>query len=82
MEYTRSIGLELKRKETQDVIESLELSAYFTHSKLNSVHIMLSLISAMTVHFKAENYLSAAGFAKRLRRMNPPKNMADQVCHI
>src|SRR5690606_27117960 len=79
-EYCIATRLELKRKETKDPKRSCELAAYFTHcSKLNNIHIMLSLLSAMSVCYKNQNYITAGGFAARLRRMSPPQQMADQV---
>mmetsp|Transcript_5241 Transcript_5241/g.7754 ORF Transcript_5241/g.7754 Transcript_5241/m.7754 type:complete len:1294 (+) Transcript_5241:20-3901(+) len=43
-----------------------ELSAYFTHCNLQPAHLLLALRSAMGTSFKQKNFISAAGFARRL----------------
>jgi len=71
-EYLLSLKLELTRKQgspQDNVKRDLELSAYFTHCKLNATHSRLGLFTAMITHFKKENMLTAAGFAKRLKKI-------------
>jgi coatomer subunit alpha len=79
MEYIVALRMELLRKDESDTKKGLELSAYFTHTKLSQVHIMLSLVSTMFVHYKAENYLTAAEFAKRLKKLSPPPKLEQQA---
>jgi coatomer protein complex subunit alpha (xenin) len=79
VEYLQAIRLESNRKESKDVKRALELVAYFTHCKLNQAHLMLSLATAMSVHFKAQNFVSASGFAKRLKKISPPPQLAQQA---
>jgi coatomer protein complex subunit alpha (xenin) len=50
----------------EDPVRTLELAAYFTHCTLQPGHLLLALKSAMTVAFKAKNYINAASFARRL----------------
>lgn len=50
----------------QDPVRSTELSAYFTHCNLQPMHLLLALRSAMGTAFKNKNFITAAGFAKRL----------------
>jgi coatomer protein complex subunit alpha (xenin) len=57
----------------------LELAAYFTHCRLQSVHLVLALRLAMTTFSKAKSYVTAATFAKRLLELNPAANVATQV---
>jgi coatomer protein complex subunit alpha (xenin) len=68
-EYVLGMSLEVKRKslsaETQ-VARNLELVAYFTCCKLAPSHMALILRVAMLTHFKAQNYITSAYFARRL----------------
>merc|ERR1719217_884556 len=68
-EYVIAMGLEVERKtlnaETQ-VARNLELVAYFTCCKLAPAHLTLILRVAMLTHFKAQNYITSAYFARRL----------------
>jgi len=43
---------------------------------------MLSLVSAMSVHFKNDNFLTAVSFAKRLKKISPPQNLAQQADYV
>lgn len=81
-DYLIGIKLELSKRESKDIKKSLELAAYFTHSKLSQAHVMLSLFSAMGLHFKNENFISAAAFAKRLKKLSPPQNFAQQADYV
>jgi coatomer protein complex subunit alpha (xenin) len=47
-------------------VRATELSAYFTHCDLQSVHLLLALRSAMGTAFKHKNFIVAASFARRL----------------
>lgn len=61
----------------QDPVRSTELAAFFTHCNLQPVHLLLALRSAMGVAFKHKNYITAAGFARRLLElpdMNSERN--------
>lgn len=49
-----------------DPVRCTELSAYFTHCNLQPSHLLLALRSAMGTAFKFKNFISAAGFARRL----------------
>ena len=44
----------------------MELSALFTHCKLQPAHVVLALNLAMTQAFKAGNFINAAAFARRI----------------
>merc|ERR1711871_887160 len=44
----------------------LELVSYMTHCKLQRIHQVLTLKLAMTGAYKAGNFITAEGFAKRL----------------
>ena len=46
-------------------VRQCELAAYFTRVNLQSVHLQLSLRSAMTAFYKIKNYRQAASFARR-----------------
>ncbi|GAB2267669.1 hypothetical protein Dimus_002652 [Dionaea muscipula] len=71
-EYVLGIKLELKRREMKnEPVRQQELAAYFTHCNLQTVHLRLALINAMTVCYKAKNLATAANFARRLLETNP-----------
>lgn len=69
-EYVTAVRLELERKEHKgDVVRMTELSAYLTHCRLQPMHLLLGLNLAMTCAYKAENFINAASFARRLLEM-------------
>jgi coatomer protein complex subunit alpha (xenin) len=66
-EYITAIRIKAATAEVgSDPVRSTELSAYFTHCNLQPVHLLLALRSAMGAAFKHKNYITAAGFARRL----------------
>ncbi|XP_022884750.1 coatomer subunit alpha-1-like isoform X2 [Olea europaea var. sylvestris] len=71
-EYVLGLQMELKRRELKDnPVRQQELAAYFTHCKLQTPHLRLALLNAMTVCYKAQNLSTAATFARRLLETNP-----------
>jgi len=60
---------------------SVELNAYLTCCKLRPEHQLLTLRGAMILSFKAENFVTAASFAKRLVQGNfgPPDKNKDVI---
>uniref|UniRef100_A0A0R0H183 Coatomer subunit alpha n=1 Tax=Glycine max TaxID=3847 RepID=A0A0R0H183_SOYBN len=71
-EYVLGLQMELKRREIKDnPARQQELAAYFTHSNLQTPHLRLALLNAMTVCYKAKNLATAANFARRLLETNP-----------
>eukprot|EP00250_Pteridium_aquilinum_P020114 c24708_g1_i4 orf=186-3830(-) len=71
-EYVLAISIELKRKDTkEDLVRQQELAAYFTHCNLQSVHVKLSLQSAMALAYKGKNFNTASTFCRRLLELNP-----------
>ncbi|RDX97786.1 Coatomer subunit alpha-1, partial [Mucuna pruriens] len=71
-EYVLGLQMELKRREMKDnLARQQELAAYFTHCNLQTPHLRLALMNAMTVCYKAKNLASAANFARRLLETNP-----------
>ncbi|CAI0474600.1 unnamed protein product [Linum tenue] len=72
-EYVQGLQMELKRREMKnDPVRQQELAAYFTHCNLQTPHLRLALLNAMTVCYKAKNFATAANFARRLLETNPP----------
>jgi coatomer protein complex subunit alpha (xenin) len=67
-EYVLAMMLEVQRKNlpADQVARNLELVAYFTTCKLAPAHMTLILRVAMLTHFKAQNYITSAYFARRL----------------
>jgi len=56
-----------------------ELAAYFTHCNMQPIHLMLSLRSAMNIHYKLKNFRTAASFARRLLELGPKEEIATQA---
>lgn len=84
-EYTLALRIELKRKEPalkDDLLRQSELAAYFTHCQLQPTHMKLSLLSAMSVCFKAKNYSTAATFARRLLELNLSPALATRARQV
>ena len=66
-EYITAIRIKAAMAEAaNDPVRATELSAYFTHCQLQPVHLLLALRAAMGTAFKHKNYITAAGFARRL----------------
>jgi len=59
-----------------------ELAAYFTHCRLQPIHLMLSLRSAMNIHYKIKNFKTASSFARRLLELGPKEEIATQVSFL
>mmetsp|Transcript_23313 Transcript_23313/g.51496 ORF Transcript_23313/g.51496 Transcript_23313/m.51496 type:complete len:1215 (-) Transcript_23313:268-3912(-) len=82
-EYTTAMRLEVTRKglDASQTARVVELAAYLTCCKLQSAHIMLTLRVAMSTAFKAQNFLTAASFAKRMVQGNfgPPEKVKEAV---
>ncbi|CAI0422907.1 unnamed protein product [Linum tenue] len=71
-EYVQGLQMELKRREMKsDPVRQQELAAYFTHCNLQTPHLRLALLNAMTICYKAKNFVTAANFARRLLETNP-----------
>jgi len=79
-EYVTGLRMELHRKDlASDPIKQLELGAYFTHSKTQPIHRMLSLRSAMKAAYRLKNYTLAGGFARRLLELSPKPEIASEA---
>eukprot|EP00930_Biecheleria_cincta_P035139 TRINITY_DN241_c0_g1_i1.p1 TRINITY_DN241_c0_g1~~TRINITY_DN241_c0_g1_i1.p1 ORF type:complete len:1243 (-),score=237.00 TRINITY_DN241_c0_g1_i1:360-4049(-) len=81
-EYVNFARLQVtsKTQNTPDkAARNIELNAYLTCCKLQPVHQLLSLRGAMITSYKAENFVTAASFAKRLIQGNfgPPEKNKD-----
>jgi coatomer protein complex subunit alpha (xenin) len=65
-----------------DALRGLELLAYMSMANLQPNHKILALRSAMTTHYKAENFIYAAFFSRKLvsiAESNPGSASADVV---
>jgi coatomer protein complex subunit alpha (xenin) len=58
--------LTAKTTDQDDAVRQMELAAYMTHCVLEPAHLMLALNLAMSVCYKFQNFIHAAGFARRL----------------
>ena len=66
-EYITAIRIKTAISEyAEDPARCTELSAYFTHCNLQPAHLLLALRTAMGAAFKNKNFITAAGFARRL----------------
>ncbi|KAG8185683.1 hypothetical protein JTE90_003222 [Oedothorax gibbosus] len=86
-EYVLALSLELERKNLpKDTLEqqkrTCEMAAYFTHCKLESVHQILTLRTAVNLFFKLKNYKTAGSFARRLLELGPRQEVAQQTRKI
>lgn len=86
-EYSLGLMLELDRKALpKDSLEqqkrSCEMAAYFTHCKLQPIHQILTLRTALNLFFKLKNYRNAASFARRLLELGPKPDVATQTKKI
>ncbi|XP_066146257.1 coatomer subunit alpha [Euwallacea fornicatus] len=86
-EYICGLQMETLRKalpkgSLEEQRRQCELAAYFTHSKLQPVHQILTLRTALNMYFKLKNYKTAASFAKRLLDLGPRPEVAQQARKI
>lgn len=86
-EYILGLSLELERKTLpKETLEqqkrTCEMAAYFTHSKLEPVHQILTLRTAVNLFFKLKNYKTAAMFARRLLELGPRPEVSQQTRKI
>ena len=78
-EYIEAGLVELARREEAAPSRNLCLAYYMTQCRLQTVHLLLALNSAMVAAFKAENFIDAAVFAKRILAspdIKSPRNAA------
>lgn len=61
---------------------SAELSAYFTHCKLQKPHLGLALNQALTAFYKIQNYNTCASFCRRLVELSPPAKMMTKARQV
>lgn len=86
-EYILGLKLETERKELpkstlEEQKRACEMAAYFTNCKLQPVHQILTLRTALNLFFKLKNYKTASSFARRLLELGPRPEVAQQVRKI
>nr|XP_026263782.1 coatomer subunit alpha [Urocitellus parryii] len=86
-EYIVGLSMEIERKklpkESLDQQKRIcEMAAYFTHSNLQPVHMILVLRTALNLFFKLKNFKTAATFARRLLELGPKPEVAQQTRKI
>ena len=64
-----------RTSDQDDKARQMELAAYMTHCLLEPPHLLLALNSAMRTCYKHQNFIAAAGFARRLLEL-PEANSA------
>ncbi|XP_023372136.1 coatomer subunit alpha [Otolemur garnettii] len=86
-EYIVGLSMEIERKKLpKETLEQqkriCEMAAYFTHSNLQSVHMILVLRTALNLFFKLKNFKTAATFAQRLLELGPKPEVGQQTRKI
>ncbi|GBP06275.1 Coatomer subunit alpha; Proxenin [Eumeta japonica] len=86
-EYLLGLQMETARKgmpknTLEEQKRTCEMAAYFTHCKLQPVHQILTLRTALNMFFKLKNYRTAASFARRLLELGPRPEVAQQARKI
>ncbi|KAG9480760.1 hypothetical protein GDO78_010170 [Eleutherodactylus coqui] len=86
-EYIVGLSMEIERKKLpKDTLDQqkriCEMAAYFTHSSLQPVHMILVLRTAVNLFFKLKNFQTAAVFARRLLELGPKPEVAQQTRKI
>lgn len=82
-EYILGLNIELKRRSistSSDLIgKSIGLSFLFTQCDLDSIHLLLTLRSALSLAIKSGNYKMGVSFARRLLHENQSANSTVQL---
>ncbi|XP_045455561.1 coatomer subunit alpha [Melitaea cinxia] len=86
-DYLLGLEMETARKAMpkntlEEQKRTCEMAAYFTHCKLQPVHQILTLRTALNMFFKLKNYRTAASFARRLLELGPRPEVAQQARKI
>ncbi|KAH0785747.1 Coatomer subunit alpha-3 [Histomonas meleagridis] len=78
--YLIGLLLEINRKQNNDnPARQTELAAYFTHCKLDPIHLRLTLQSAMRIAFRFKYFNLSYEFASRLLELTPSPKVAEQA---
>lgn len=72
----------LPKATADDQKRQCEMAAYFTHCKLQPIHQILTLRTALNMFFRVKNYKTAASLAKRLLELGPRPEVAQQARKI
>ncbi|CAH8615494.1 unnamed protein product [Heterobilharzia americana] len=86
-EYIVGLSMEMARKSMPkdtlaDQIRNAELACYFTHCRLETPHLILTLRTALNLLYKLKNFRSAAAMARRLLDLAPSMDVAQQTRKI
>nr|CAH8870640.1 unnamed protein product [Trichobilharzia regenti] len=86
-EYIVGLSMEMTRKSMSkdtlpDQIRNAELACYFTHCRLETPHLILTLRTALNLLYKLKNFRSAAAMARRLLDLAPSMDVAQQTRKI
>lgn len=86
-EYILGLKMETARKglpksTLEEQKRLCEMAAYFSHCKLQPIHQILTLRTALNMFFKLKNYKTAASFANRLLELGPRPEVSQQVRKI
>jgi coatomer protein complex subunit alpha (xenin) len=65
-EYILAIRIELKRKETQDPVQQAVLASYFTATKIQPIHLVLGLRSAIKLTSAVKAFVFCSTLCRRL----------------
>ncbi|GAA49855.1 coatomer protein complex subunit alpha [Clonorchis sinensis] len=86
-EYILGLSMELFRKAMPkdtlaDQVRNVELACYFTHCRLETPHLILTIRTALNLLYKLKNFRSAAAMARRLLDLAPSIEVATQTRKI
>lgn len=70
-EYLLAMRIELERKNAKDPVRQAALSAYFTHCKLQPVHLVLALRAAIKCCYSIKCYKTTAACCRRILELAP-----------
>jgi len=70
-EYLLAMRIELARKSTQDPVRQAALAVYFTHCKLQAVHMCLALKAAISCCYKIKCFKTTAACCRQILELAP-----------
>lgn len=76
-QYVLAMRIEMERRKTDaDPVRQAQLAAYFTHCKMQPVHMALALRGAIKAAYKIKCYKSSAGFCRKILELAVASNQS------
>lgn len=70
-EYLLAMRIEIERKNAKDPVRQAALAAYFTHCKLQPIHLVLALNLAITCCYRMKCFKTTAACCRRILELAP-----------